>query len=40
MHDAQYRAQVAGQNMAYNQPSWPSFHIGEPAAAIRAAQAR
>ncbi len=29
MHDPQYRAQVAGQQMAYNQPSWPGFFIGE-----------
>jgi rhamnogalacturonan endolyase len=29
MQDAQYRAQVAGQQMAYNQPSWPGFYIGE-----------
>ena len=29
MHDPQYRAAVAWQNTAYNQPPWPSFHIGE-----------
>lgn len=28
MHDAQYRVQVAGQNMAYNQPPHPSFFLG------------
>jgi hypothetical protein len=29
MHDAQYRAAVAWQNVGYNQPPWPSFWIGE-----------
>ncbi|GAB2964185.1 hypothetical protein GCM10027048_36930 [Hymenobacter coalescens] len=29
MHDAQYRAQVALQNSAYNQPPHPSFYLGE-----------
>ncbi|WEF30723.1 rhamnogalacturonan lyase [Pseudoduganella chitinolytica] len=29
MHDPQYRAAVAWQNTAYNQPPWPSFPIGE-----------
>jgi rhamnogalacturonan endolyase len=29
MHDPQYRAAVAFQNVAYNQPPHPSFHIGE-----------
>lgn len=33
MHDPQYRAAVAWQNTAYNQPPWPSFYIGAPAAA-------
>jgi rhamnogalacturonan endolyase len=28
MHDPQYRAAVAWQNVAYNQPPHPSFHIG------------
>ncbi len=28
MHDTQYRAQVAGQNVAYNQPPHPSFYLG------------
>ncbi|WP_229412997.1 rhamnogalacturonan lyase [Massilia alkalitolerans] len=28
MHDPQYRAQVAGQNMGYNQPPHPSFYLG------------
>jgi rhamnogalacturonan endolyase len=28
MHDAQYRAAVAWQNVAYNQPPHPSFFIG------------
>jgi len=31
MHDPQYRAAVAWQNTAYNQPPWPSFYIGEAA---------
>ncbi len=29
MQDPQYRAAVAWQNTAYNQPPWPSFTIGE-----------
>jgi len=29
MHDSQYRAQVAAQNVAYNQPPHPSFFLGE-----------
>jgi rhamnogalacturonan endolyase len=29
MHDPQYRAAVAFQNVGYNQPPHPSFHIGE-----------
>jgi rhamnogalacturonan endolyase len=29
MHDPQYRAAIAFQNVAYNQPPHPSFHIGE-----------
>lgn len=28
MHDIQYRTQVAGQNIAYNQPPHPSFYLG------------
>lgn len=28
MHDTQYRAQVAGQNVGYNQPPHPSFYLG------------
>ncbi len=28
MHDAQYRNQVASQNVAYNQPPHPSFYLG------------
>ena len=28
MHDPQYRAQVAGQNIAYNQPPHASFYLG------------
>ena len=28
MHDPQYRNQVAGQNVAYNQPPHPSFYLG------------
>ncbi|MCL1866968.1 MAG: rhamnogalacturonan lyase, partial [Oscillospiraceae bacterium] len=28
MHDPQYRNQVAGQNICYNQPSHPSFYLG------------
>ncbi len=29
MQDPQYRAAIAWQNTAYNQPPWPSFFIGE-----------
>lgn len=29
MHDPQYRAAIAWQNSAYNQPPHPSFYIGE-----------
>jgi rhamnogalacturonan endolyase len=29
MHDPQYRVAIAWQNVAYNQPPHPSFHIGE-----------
>ncbi|MEY4582220.1 MAG: hypothetical protein RL701_6923 [Pseudomonadota bacterium] len=40
MHDPQYRAAVAWQNVGYNQPPHPSFHIGAgmlppPRAALR-----
>ncbi len=28
MHDSQYRLSIAWQNVAYNQPPWPSFFIG------------
>jgi hypothetical protein len=28
MHDAQYRMAISWQNVAYNQPPHPSFHIG------------
>jgi hypothetical protein len=28
MHDPQYRAQVSLENVGYNQPPHPSFHIG------------
>jgi hypothetical protein len=28
MHDAQYRIAISWQNVAYNQPPHPSFHIG------------
>ncbi|MFT3734286.1 MAG: rhamnogalacturonan lyase [Rhodocyclaceae bacterium] len=28
MHNPQYRAQVAGQNMGYNQPPWPNYFLG------------
>ena len=28
MHDPQYRNQVAGQNISYNQPPHPSFYLG------------
>jgi rhamnogalacturonan endolyase len=28
MHDIQYREAIAWQNVAYNQPPWPSFFIG------------
>jgi rhamnogalacturonan endolyase len=29
MHDPQYRLAIAWQNVAYNQPPHPSFHLGE-----------
>lgn len=29
MQDPQYRAAIAWQNTAYNQPPWPSFYLGE-----------
>jgi rhamnogalacturonan endolyase len=29
MHDTQYREAIAWQNVAYNQPPWPSFFIGQ-----------
>lgn len=29
MHDAQYRVAISWQNVEYNQPPHPSFHIGE-----------
>lgn len=29
MQDPQYRAAIAGQNTAYNQPPWPSYFIGD-----------
>jgi rhamnogalacturonan endolyase len=29
MHDAQYRAAIAWQNTAYNQPPYPSFFLGD-----------
>ncbi len=32
MHDAQYRLAVAWQNVAYNQPPHPSFHLDEAVA--------
>ncbi len=32
MHDAQYRNQVASQNVAYNQPPHASFYLGSEAA--------
>ena len=28
MHDPQYRIAVSWQNVGYNQPPHPSFHIG------------
>jgi rhamnogalacturonan endolyase len=28
MHDPQYRSAISWQNVAYNQPPHPSFHIG------------
>lgn len=34
MHDPQYRVQVAGQNMAYNQPPHPSFFLGNGMGAV------
>jgi hypothetical protein len=33
MHDPQYRVAIAWQNVAYNQPPHPSFHIGSGMAA-------
>ena len=33
MHDPQYRIAISWQNVAYNQPPHPSFHIGEGMAA-------
>jgi hypothetical protein len=33
MHDPQYRAAISWQNVAYNQPPHPSFHIGNGMAA-------
>jgi len=33
MHDPQYRVAISWQNVAYNQPPHPSFHIGEGMAA-------
>ena len=33
MHDAQYRVAISWQNVAYNQPPHPSFHIGRGMAA-------
>lgn len=33
MHDPQYRVAIAWQNVAYNQPPHPSFHIGKDMAA-------
>ena len=29
MHDPQYRVAIAWQNVAYNQPPHPSFHVGQ-----------
>ncbi len=29
MHDPQYRVAISWQNVEYNQPPHPSFHIGE-----------
>ncbi len=29
MHDPQYRAAIAWQNVAYNQPPHPGFFLGE-----------
>lgn len=45
MHDPQYRAAIAWQNTAYNQPAWPSFFIGDgmkapPAANVKVAGAQ
>lgn len=33
MHDTQYRAAIAWQNSAYNQPPHPSFYLGTDMAA-------
>ncbi len=35
MQDPQYRAAIAWQNTAYNQPPWPSFYIGAPPPAAK-----
>ncbi len=40
MQDPQYRAAIAWQNTAYNQPPWPSFYIGEPAPAAEVVKAK
>jgi rhamnogalacturonan endolyase len=29
MHDPQYRLAIAWQNVGYNQPPHPGFHLGE-----------
>ncbi len=28
MHDPQYRVEIARQQTTYNQPAYPSFHLG------------
>jgi rhamnogalacturonan endolyase len=45
MHDPQYRLSITWQNVAYNQPPWPSFFIGHdmkasPKPNIRPAESR
>jgi rhamnogalacturonan endolyase len=34
MHDPQYRSAISWQNVAYNQPPHPSFHVGNGMSAV------
>ncbi|GAB2541456.1 rhamnogalacturonan lyase [Rufibacter soli] len=38
MHDPQYRMAIAWQNVGYNQPPHPSFHIGEGMKPVKSPQ--